>query len=195
MLDRESNQIDWNLLAKLREDCKDSFSVIFKKYYKDLVLYAGNIIRDQLFCEDVVQNILLTIWNERHTLIIETSLRAYLLTSVRNKCLDELRHRKIVRNYETQPYDNLQYNDTFDYILYSDLYQHLQRAIDMLPEKQREAFLLNRIQDVKYKDIAKQLNVSQRTVEDRISKALASLRIELKDFLIILLIYVILSIN
>lgn len=189
MLNKNSQQLDAQLLAGLKDNSHGSYSILFQTYYKDLVLFAGTMIRDKSACEDIVQNIFLKLWNERETLEIETSLKSYLLRAVRNSCIDFIRHKKIVDNYANAIFAMDGDYTTEDYVLHSDLNKHLQKAILKLPEKQREAFVLSRFQDMKYKEIAKKLNIAERTVEDRISKALSQLRLELKDFLLLVIIF------
>lgn len=187
MSEKNSQQFDAQLLARLKENNHKSYSILFQTYYKDLVLFAGSMIQDKSVCEDIVQNIFLKLWNERENLTIETSLKSYLIRATRNSCIDHIRHKKIVDNYAGEFLHVNNNYTTEEYILHSDLYHHLQEAIAKLPEKPREAFILSRFKDMKYKDIAKMLNVAERTVEDRISKALSQLRVELKDFLLTLL--------
>lgn len=171
------------LLSALRQDNKEAFSLLFQKYYTDLVLFCGNFVRDKSSCEDIVQSIFLKLWNDRKNIRIETSLKSYLLRAVRNSCFDEFRHLEIVRQYESDPdHSVLDSYDTENYILYSDLSAHLQQALDQLPAPYREAFEMNRFEGLKYREIAVRLNVSERTVEVRVSKALEMLRKLLKDF-------------
>lgn len=171
------------LLSALRQDNKEAFSLLFQKYYTDLVLFCGNFVRDKSSCEDIVQSIFLKLWNDRKNIRIETSLKSYLLRAVRNSCFDEFRHLEIVRQYESDPDHSVLDNyDTENYILYSDLSAHLQQALDQLPAPYREAFEMNRFEGLKYREIAVRLNVSERTVEVRVGKALEMLRKLLKDF-------------
>lgn len=179
------------LLSELNKGNKDVFSLLFKKYYKDLVLFAGNILQDKERCEDIVQDIFVKLWENRNTLAIETSLKSFLLKSVKNGCLDELRHRKTIKEYETYV---LAYSErvlnTGDYVLYSNLKSHLDKALEKLPEVCREAFVMNRFEGLKYREISEKLEVSERTVEVRIGKAIGLLRIYLKDFLITIFIII-----
>lgn len=174
-----------NLLIGLKKGDAEAFSQLFMTYYKDLVLFGGNYLPDKEMCEDIVQSVFLRLWNEHTSLEIETSLKSYLLKSVRNSCLDEIRHRDVVHQHEEFVLSNTMLDeiDTDLYVLYSDLSRHLEKALDKLPAACREAFDMNRFQGLKYREIAERLNVSERTVEVRISKALALLRHHLKDFL------------
>ena len=190
-MDLFSNNEEQFLLNELNKGNKDVFSLLFEKYYKDLVLFAGNILQDKECCEDIVQNIFVKLWENRDTLTIETSLKSFLLTSVKNGCLDELRHRKTVKDHETYV-SHSRWTDmnTEDYVLYSNLKSHLDEALIKLPEVCREAFAMNRFEGLKYKEISEKLGVSERTVEVRIGKAIGLLRIYLKDFLIVIFIII-----
>lgn len=181
-------QQEYFVLSALKQDSKEAFSLLFQTYYTDLVLFGGNFLKDRTSCEDIVQSIFLKLWSDRKSIQIETSLKSYLLKAVRNSCLDEFRHLEIVRQYESG-YENttLDSYDTENYVLYSDLHDHLYRALDQVPELYREAFELNRFEGLKYREIAQKLNVSERTVEVRVSKTLELLRKYLKDFFLLLL--------
>lgn len=176
------------VLSALKQDSKEAFSLLFQTYYADLVLFCGNFIKEKSSCEDIVQSIFLKLWNDRQHIQIETSLKSYLLKAVRNSCFDEFRHLAIIRQYESN-YENsmLENYDTENYILYSDLYDHLHQALGQIPATYTEAFKLNRFEGLKYKEIAEKLNVSERTVEVRISKTIELLRTYLKEFFIFLL--------
>lgn len=92
-----------NLLAGLKKGDSEAFSRVFTAWYKDLVLFGGNFLPDREMCEDIVQSVFLRLWNDRASLVIETSLKSYLLKSVRNSCLDEIRHQDIKRQPRTSP--------------------------------------------------------------------------------------------
>jgi len=182
------------LLEELRQSNREAFSLLFQKYYKDLVLFGGNFLHDKVRCEDIVQTVFLKLWTDRETLGIEISLKSFLLRSVRNGCLDELRHQQVVREYESysEIFGDMDNLDTEQYILYSDLETHLNDSLDKLPAVCREAFEMNRFNGLKYKEIAQKLEVSERTVEVRIGKAIGLLRFHLKEFfvtIIVLLLY------
>lgn len=181
-------QQEYFVMSALRQDSKEAFSLLFQTYYTDLVLFCGNFVKDKDSCEDIVQSIFLKLWNDRKNIQIEISLRSYLLKAVRNSCLDEFRHIEIVRQYETEYGSSVLDNyDTENYILYSDLYAHLSRALEKIPDLYKEAFVLNRFEGLKYREIAEKLNVSERTVEVRVSKTLDLLRKQLKDFFVFLI--------
>lgn len=175
------------LLVELKNSNKVAFTMLFRNYYKDLVLFAGSILQDKNRSEDIVQNIFLKLWADRETLNIETSLKSFLLKSIKNACLDEIRHLQVVRAHESYTESVFEIDemiDTENYVLFSDLNTKLTEALSKLPLSYKEAFEMNRFKGLKYKEIARELNVSERTIEVRVSKALVLLRKYLKDFLI-----------
>lgn len=176
-------------LNQISQDNKEAFTFLFRKYYKDLVMFGGNYLSDKDSCEDIVQNIFLRLWANRKDLFIESSLKSFLLKSVQNACLDEIRHQNSVKTHEayTLAFNNTDDLDIDNYILYSDLQDKLMKALEKLPKDCRQAFELNRFEGLKYREIASFLNMSERTVEVRIGKALAFLREYLKEFFILLL--------
>lgn len=180
---------DEQLIFKLlKQGNEKAFTSLFRKYYKDLVMFAGTFLSEKESCEDIVQSIFVNLWEKRTELDINVSIRSFLLKSVKNGCLDELRHRKVKINHENNVL-SLEKEANFSvehYILYSELISHLTYALEKLPEKQRTVFEMSRLQGIKYKDIAERMNISERTVEDRIAKTLIVLRKYLKDFLLFL---------
>lgn len=178
-----------NLLIELKRGNKEAFTLLFRKYYKDLVLFGGSILRDKVKCEDIVQNIFLKLWTERESIEIEKSLKSFLIRSVQNSCLDELRHKHVVRDHElyVQTFNYFDCLDTENYVLFSELQDKLAVALEVIPDTYREAFQMNRFEGLKYKEIAEKLQVSERTVEVRISKAISMLRNHLKEYLLVIL--------
>lgn len=176
---------DYLYLVKLQEGSREAFSYLFRKYYKDLVLFGGIFLSDKEDCEDIVQNIFVRLWENRERIDIDNSLKSFLLRSVQNACIDELRHRQSVSEYEKYMTDHA-YDinmDTEHYILYSDMHAQVHEALEKLPEALKQAFIMNRFEGLKYREIAQRLHISERTVEVRIGKAIGLLRLFLKDFL------------
>lgn len=178
------------LLHQLSKDDQTAFNHLFETYYQDLLFFAGNFIPSRNICEDIVQSIFAKLWTERKSLSIEKSIKSYLLKTVRNHCLDYIRHLNIKQEYEnymTENHGALESYNTENYLLYSDLHQHLQAALAKLPPEKRDVLILSRLEGIKYKEIAARLKISERTVEVRISDALKELRLLLKDFLVTLI--------
>jgi RNA polymerase sigma-70 factor (ECF subfamily) len=173
------------LLSKLKKGDKDAFNYIFNMYYKGLVLYANKFLMDRDKAEEAVQGIFVKLWSIREEIIINTSLKTYLQKSVQNKCLDILKHKKVVQDYmdktgrePVEPTDN-----SADLILFAELNEKIEYSIDNLPENCKEIFKLSRYEGLKYKEIAQKMNISIKTVEVQIGKALKKLRYDLKQYL------------
>lgn len=179
-----------SLVQRMRTGDDSAFSVIFKTYYIDLVLFASTFIRDRLEAEEIVQDIFIRLWENRESVIITSSLRSFLLKSVQNKCIDSIRHLKIVDGYQAKLKNHplLLENDTEKYVLYSELEDDLRKALEKLPGDISKIFLLNRFEGLTYPEIATRLNLSVRMVEIRMGKALAVLKQYLKDYLITIIV-------
>lgn len=180
------------LLGKLKNDDQSAFTVIFSKYYADLVRFSFGFTRNSDVSEEIVQEVFLKFWENRSSLDIHTSLKSFLLKNVQNRSIDSLRHTGITNKYTSVVLEHaiLSQNDTENYILYSELQANLNQAMHKIPMQYAEVFQMSRLETLNYQEIADKLGVSVRTVEVRISKALGMLREELKDFLLIgLIIY------
>jgi RNA polymerase sigma-70 factor (ECF subfamily) len=175
---------------KLRNNDQPAFTIIFTKYYQDLVRFSFSFTRDSDASEEIVQEVFLKLWENRSSLIIQTSLKSFLLKAVQNLSIDRLRHLNITHKYTLTvlAHPLLAENDTENYILHSELEANFEHAMALLPVEYAETFRMSRFETLNYQEIAQKLGVSVRTVEVRISKALSLLREELKDFLVFLLI-------
>ena len=173
------------VVERLKSGDSDSFSEIFSTYYRDLVFFAFSFIHKLPDAEDIVQDTFAKLWEDRKKLDVTVSLKSLLLKTIQNKCIDWHRHKTHVNNHSIYIIDNspLYEYDTDNYVLRSELEGRIEKAIANLPEKVKEAFEMNRFEGLKYQEIATKLNVSTRTVEVRISKALELLRKSLIDFL------------
>lgn len=146
--------------------------------------------------ENIVQDVFMDLWEKKETLTSHINLMAWLFTSVKNRCIDHLRKQStkqqtvetLKEEYLTTLQMSLDSLEAFDLNLFSeeDIESILTKAIDSLPEKCREIFILSKIKGEKQKIIAQKLNISINTVETQIGIAYKKLREELKDYLPIL---------
>lgn len=182
----KQNFIYENLLVeKLKTGDSDSFTEIFKVYYRDLVIFANSFTNDFATAEGIVQDTFIKIWEDRENLNIKVSLKSYLLKTVQNKCINWHRHLRIINNYNSQIIKTtpLFEYDTDNYILLSEMESTLEKACSQLPEKLKETYKLHRSEGLKYFEIAERLDISVKAVEARMSKALSFLRKKMIDFL------------
>ncbi len=175
------------LISRMKLGDKSSFSSIFDAYYQDLVMFAVRFTHDLNNAEEIVQDTFVRLWEEHESVNINISLKSYLLKIVQNKCIDWCRHNKITQMHVKFVLESLplfEY-DTDSYILHSELQEQIEIALGRLPEEISEAFRMNRYKGLKYYEIADILDVSVRTIEVRIGKALHMLRNHLKEYFII----------
>ena len=177
----DNDSQDTLLLSLLKNDDKDAFDLIFRKYYQPLCAYAYRVV-SMHDAEEVVQDLLLWMWQNRAKLNIKMSLRAYLYQSVRLNCIKRLQSKKAQRRRETI-YWELTYTDVEegDYNI-EELLSLVHTAISKLPETYKEAFIKHRFRGSSYQEIAEDLGISSKTVDYRISRALKLLRSELKKY-------------
>ncbi len=178
-----------SLLEAIREGNETAFEMIFKEYYQALCRYAHSFLQDREEAEEVVQASFLGIWEKRTSLFITTSLKAYLYQSIRNRCLNVIKHGKVKQAHAQQEvYMRVNHAEsTSDTVLSNELEKKIYAAMQVLPEQCRLVFKLSRFEELKYQEIADQLNISVKTVENQIGKALKLMREELRDYLPIIL--------
>lgn len=159
---------------------EEAFNKAFDLYYSRLCFFADKMLRDFDLSRSVVQQVFVDLWIKREKLQID-SLQSYLYQSVRNASLDVLKHKKAESKYLStlEKEESGQINDLIEE---AELADRINKAIQKLPEKCREIFLLCRFEELKYAEIAARLNISVKTVEMQISIALKKLRKELSDY-------------
>jgi RNA polymerase sigma-70 factor (ECF subfamily) len=137
--------------------------------------------------EELVQELMLYLWEERESVFIESSLKAYLFTAVKHRCLNAIRKRVCrERVYEAFCERLKDRFESPDYYLLSELSANIEKAIRELPEKYRQTFELSRFGELSNAEIAARQNVSVKTVEYRITQSLKILREKLKDYLLLI---------
>ncbi|WP_205513798.1 RNA polymerase sigma-70 factor [Longitalea arenae] len=154
------------------------FQESFYKHYEPLCKYAFTIVKEPHSCEDIVQETFLRVWEKKQNLIGSEELTWYLYTAVRNNCLSfqekkqktvlgEVNEQEIVETPAERPQPPTKETD-FDTLL--------KDALDRLPPKCREVFVLSRVSNLTYKQIGDSLGISVKTVENQMGKALKILR-------------------
>ena len=167
------------------------FKHIFETYFPRLLRFAAEYTGDKHEAENILQNVFLKLWEKRASLPADINLNAYLLTMVKNHCMDFLKHQQAVHRYHLNRKEELQREIEFNYYAVSKfdteqtdietLEQLVGKAIGELPEQCRKVFEMSRYEGLKYREIADRLGISVNTVETHISKALKILRVTLKE--------------
>ena len=172
------------------------FEEIYNRYYPVLYNYAASIAKEQTLAEDAVSEVFLKLWEGRKSIVIETSLKSYLFKSVYHQCINTLKQASLQNEYRDFFLHHLPINENeADYplasVIENEINSILQKTIEKLPKQCRKIFSMSRIDGIKHEKIAQELGISIHTVRTQIHRALEKLRIELKDFLPVLLIPVI----
>ena len=171
------------LLDEIRQGDKNAFNRMFLYFYSPLCEYASQFVSDA-DAEEIVQDMMLYVWENRKYLAVETSLKSYLFVSVKNRCFNAMRDRKARERIHNYLYEKLKDQiEAPDYYMLNELAIHLEKAVDELSEGYRETFRMSRFGEMSNATIAKMLDVSVKTVEYRITQSLKILRIKLKDYL------------
>lgn len=176
---------DPEIISAIRHGDETAFEQTFRKFYSRLCNYACSLLKDEEEAEEVVQTVFLTIWEKRADLEITISLKSYLYRAVHNHCLNRFKHaavREAHRKY-TEHFIPQSSESVAEVIHANELEERIEKAVSMLPEQCQKAFRLSRFQELKYQEIADQLGISIKTVENQIGKALKILRIQLADYL------------
>ncbi len=159
-----------------------AFEIVFNKYFKRLCVYASRFLYSDESAEEVVQEVFVRFWERSESLNPESSLAAYLYRSVYNTCLNQIKHEKVKDNYKTYMLNYMEHNlpgsDVDDE--QKELLKQVYAAIDDLPPMCSEIFKLSRYEGLKYQEIADHLEISLKTVEVQMGKALRVLRDKFK---------------
>ncbi|WP_298541457.1 RNA polymerase sigma-70 factor [uncultured Aquimarina sp.] len=186
---KQREQIKNNFfIENLKEGNEEAFKILFELYYAKLLHITKGYISNAEDAEEVVQDVFLKAWKKRK--YIKSNVNGYLFKITKNSCLDYLRSKK----YKLSSSKNTIQLEAFinhkalsdegsSSIIEKELAQKIQLAIDLLPEKCKNVFLKSRIEGKKNREISDELDISVKTVENHMSKAIKHMRVHLKEFL------------
>lgn len=170
-----------------------SFSTLFAQYRESFILFANSYVRDMAVAEDIYMEAISQYWEKRYDLSSDTNILGYILTSVKNKALNHLRHLNVRTDAEDQLYNHRQRELNFRIsslescdpteLFTSEVKQIIRDTLDELPKQTRKIFFESRYENKTNREIAAELGISIKTVEFHISKALKLFRSRLKDYL------------
>jgi len=178
------NLLEKKILKRIKEGDIHEFEVLFREYYERLCAFGRKYVNNIEQAEEVVQDTFFNIWKNRASLNIKTSLKSYLYTAVRNNCLQVLRTRNLdikYENYYKSHYSNESISPA-DELNAKELSKVIDKALNSLPEKCRMIFKMSRNEGLKYHEIAEKLEISIKTVEANMGKALKHFRMHLKEY-------------
>ncbi|WP_235295923.1 RNA polymerase sigma-70 factor [Portibacter marinus] len=179
-----SNYTDKELVAFLNDSDDGAIEKIFKQYYSYICSAVYKIIPDPNLTEDLAQDVFYELWRKREKIQITSSLKAYLKRAAINKALNYIRSKKMkFDNDDDDAVVNISVRSSEKSLEAMELQEIINDAIDTLPEKCRIVFMMSRFEEMSYKEIAAALEISIKTVENQISKALKILKIAVNPYL------------
>ena len=180
------------LVQQLKNGVDAAYKYLYDQHYQILCHVAAQYVKDDFLAETIVGDVIFHLWEVRETIEINTSVRSYLMTCVRNRCIDYLKsqyHKREVAHSDTglRDFPVLQYVKDDDYplgkLLEKELEDEIMNAINRLPEECRRVFNMRRFENRKYEEIAQELKISVNTVKYHIKHALALLHEDLGKYL------------
>ncbi len=173
-------------LLALKQGDEKVFESVFREFYNPLCIHARRYLIEPEAAEEVVQEMFFKMWERRDSLVINTSLPAYLFKSVTNHALNYIKYQSHTRKY--QEYIGFRTDEhisvsAHDALVHADLEKQLISLVKSMPERRRMIFEMSRLEGLRYNDIAEKLGISLKTVEIQMSKALEFMRGKLRDYL------------
>lgn len=185
MADSQHTERDKRWTEEIRNGDRVAFEALFRTYAGRLCSFTRQYVKSAEVAEEMVQDLFFKIWRRREGWKLRGSVKSYLYTAARNQALNYLKHQRVVDEWtEEARYHN--HHDSNgrspeDELCYKELSQAIEEALNQLPERRRLIFTLSRQHDMTYKEIAETLDISIKTVETQMSRALKMLRKLLSD--------------
>lgn len=180
------------VLSRLKKGSREVYAQLFHKHYKNLVLYAQKFVMDTEVARDLAQDVFIFLWEKRETLHIERSLDAYLFRAVHNSAINYLKResnktqyiKKFILSFNEQKRYAHASANAHEQLVFKDLSEKIETVVESLPEQCRNIFKMSRFKGMKNKEIAEIYNISPRTVETQIYRALKVLKENLVPFMV-----------
>jgi len=171
---REFEQIT---VKALKEGSTDAFDLCFRRFYAPLIAFARSKTSSRDIAEEIVQNVFAELWERREAIPLNTEIKQYLFSAVKNDCYDFARHRKVEQKYLDYLNNNQEESTAFfDILIDEDFQKLINQVYNSLPEQCRNIFYMSRLEEMSYKAISEKLGISVKTVENQIGKALKLVR-------------------
>jgi RNA polymerase sigma-70 factor (family 1) len=172
------------IINGLKSGDESSYNKLYNEYYLILSVFAGRYVKDLDIAREIVQDLFVHLYEIRKSLVITTSLKAYLYQSVRNKCLNLILQNQLHEDHlEKIKINEISSTGVEEEIMEIELEHQVYKIVSQLPDQCQKIFTLSRVDGKKNREIAENLNISIRTVETQISKAIRILRNKLHDYI------------
>lgn len=173
----------------------NQFEQLFNSHYGNMCSYAYKYLENLEDAEEIVQDVFVKLWENRNEIVIDGNLQSYIFRAVRNGCLNLIKHRIVRQEYATkeQQSNTIMQQNLENEIVANELEIKIREAIDALPVERKKVFIMSRYEGLKYREIAEKLNISNKTVENQMGKAILFMKERLSKYLVIF--FIILSIH
>ncbi len=176
-----------SLITGLQQRSEAAFQQVFTTWYRPLHAYAFTLLQEEAMAEEMVQSVFVKLWERSDSLNLGGSLAAYLYRAVHNESMNYLKHLKVRQKHQLHVVHRSEHTDHAGRRLQvKELEARIGEALEELPEQCRTVFQLSRFEELRYREIAERLQISVKTVENHMGKALRLLREKLADFLVLL---------
>lgn len=177
------------LLNRLRNNDENALTELYNRYWNPVYLYTYNVLRDKEVCKDIVQDLFMDLWKRREKLHVTSTFKSYLFSSARYQIFAQIRKKE--KSLGSHLFENLDqrlhYNSPESEYLYQELVQRISTTVESLPQKCREVYTLSREEQLSHAEISQFLDISTKTVENHITKALKVLRSSVGTYLLAIL--------
>jgi RNA polymerase sigma-70 factor (ECF subfamily) len=197
----EQSQIESEWTRDIKAGNQKAFEMLFNFYCQRLINFTRRYVADIQIAENIVQDVFVRVWHHRMNLDPSRLIKSYLFKAVKNEALKEMRHKDVEARSQKKLKDLIVPDiDPEKELTAEETNKEIHQAINELPDKCREIFKMNRFDGLKYAEIAEILNISEKTVETQMGRALKKLRIRLKPLLplvlsVLLILLIIFSMN
>ncbi|MEN6457201.1 MAG: RNA polymerase sigma-70 factor [Prolixibacteraceae bacterium] len=196
-MDPQINKDELFIAQKMIEGDRNAFRYFFEKYYTDLCNFVNLYVHDTVLAEEIVEDIFVYFWENKGHLRLTHSVKSYLFSASKYRSLNEIRNqntrKRILQGLKITNVDDQANHEEF-YLDTEEFRSVLNAAIEDLPPKCKEIFLLCKVKNLSHREIAEKLNISAKTVENQITIALKKLRTSLapyrKEIFILFLLHV-----
>lgn len=171
-----NKRTDEDLLALIKNGHEHAWELVYRKYWQQLYGSALAVLKDQQMCEDIIQDIFMKLWSDRDRLQIKVSIPAYLQTCVRHEVYRKLRSGRVTEDIFDAVYEKIVAELDCNDIEYKEMNSQINTIVERLPEKCRLVYRLSREEYLSNKQISEKLNISIKTVENHMTKALCFLK-------------------
>lgn len=179
---------DQKLTTLLKEGDPIAFTEIYNRHKRELLVYAVKLVKDEELAGDLVQDVLISLWDRRETVILKGAIVAYLFTALRYKFFDWIDKQKVRSDYVASFQSFIDEGEwiTDNQIAEKELMAFIEEQITKLPEKMRKVLLMSHKENLSYKEIAERLNITEKTAHNQANNALKLLKIKLGMFAVLL---------